>query len=126
SRLPPPKSTAGLFDHLVGGEQELWRNFEADRLCGLEIDDQIEFDRPQHRQVGRLLALQDATDVDADLAERVRKARAVARESAGRCIKALGRDRGDRMAQRQRGDLLAPADEQGSLATIMASALASA
>jgi hypothetical protein len=30
------------FDHLVGGgEQSVW-NLEAERLCGLEVDDQFE------------------------------------------------------------------------------------
>ena len=36
---------------------------EAERLGGLEVDDQFEFGRRLHRQVGRLLALEDAVDV---------------------------------------------------------------
>ena len=32
-----------LFDHLVGGLLDLRRDVEAERLGGLEIDDQFEF-----------------------------------------------------------------------------------
>ena len=36
---------------------------EAERLGGLEIDHQLVLGRRLHRQVGRLLALEDAIDV---------------------------------------------------------------
>ena len=38
---------------------------EAERLRGLEVDYQLEFGRRLHRQIGGLLALEDAIDVDA-------------------------------------------------------------
>ena len=40
-----------------------WRHFEAERFGGLEVDHQLVFGRRLHRQVGRLLALEDAIDV---------------------------------------------------------------
>jgi hypothetical protein len=54
---------ASLFDHLVGaGEKRQW-HFEAERLRCLEVDHRVELGRLLHRQVGRLLALEDAIDV---------------------------------------------------------------
>ena len=59
-------SKQSLFDHLVGcGEQRL-RNGQSEHLCGLEIDNQFVLGRRLHRQIGWLLALEDAIDIRAD------------------------------------------------------------
>jgi hypothetical protein len=60
--------TALLFDHVVCGLLENPRNIEAERLGSLEIDHQLVFYRGLHRQVGRLLALQDASGITANRA----------------------------------------------------------
>ena len=46
---------------------------EAKRLGGLEVDDELEFGRLHHRQVGRLGALEDAAGIDADLTKHIGK-----------------------------------------------------
>ena len=45
---------------------------EAERLGGLEVDDQLELGGLLDRQVGRLLALEDPAGIDADLTIHVR------------------------------------------------------
>jgi hypothetical protein len=56
-----------LLDHRVGAREERRRHGEAERPGGLQVDDDIEFGRLQHRQVGGLGALEDSTGVGADL-----------------------------------------------------------
>src|SRR6516225_1027042 len=51
------------FDHLVGAGEYRWWNVETKRLRGLEVDYQLVLGRRLHRQVARLLALEDAIDV---------------------------------------------------------------
>ena len=52
-----------LFDHLIGAGEQHWRHFKAECLRRLEIDRQVVLGGRLHRQVGRLLALEDAVDV---------------------------------------------------------------
>jgi hypothetical protein len=46
-----------LFDHLVGAGKQRSGHFEAQRLCGLEINDQSVLGRRLHRKVSRLFGL---------------------------------------------------------------------
>jgi hypothetical protein len=73
-----------LFDHLVGEGEQPIRHAQAERLRGRCVDDQFVFSRLQYRQVGWLLALEDAAGVNANLAKCIRKAGAIAHEAAGR------------------------------------------
>ena len=55
------------FDHLVGTREQRFWQVEAECLRGLEVDHQLEFGGLLHRQVGWLLALEDAPDIDPGL-----------------------------------------------------------
>src|SRR5215510_1652631 len=69
------------FDHLVGrGLQHRWHG-EAEQSGRLAIDYQLELTGLHDRQVGRLGAVKDATDIGANLPERIRKVRSIAHES---------------------------------------------
>ena len=59
----------GSFDHLVGDGEQRGRHVDAERPGRLQVDDELELGRLQHRQVGRLLALEDAAGIDADSGE---------------------------------------------------------
>src|SRR5215510_3872665 len=55
-------STPSL-DHLVGARKQRWRQLEAERLAGLEIDRQLDPGRELDRQIARLSALENPVDV---------------------------------------------------------------
>ena len=40
-----PQQTAPLFDHIVGGSKQRWRNSQAERLGGLKVDHKLELRR---------------------------------------------------------------------------------
>jgi hypothetical protein len=59
---------AVLLYHLIGeGERTAWHG-DTERFGGPKVDDIIEFGGLQDWKVGRLLALENAAGVDADLA----------------------------------------------------------
>ncbi len=51
------------LDHIVGPRQQRGWNDQVERLRGFQIDDQLEFGRRLHRQVGRLRALENPIDI---------------------------------------------------------------
>ena len=52
-----------LFDRLVGEHEEVMRQLEADHSCGPEIESKYELGGLLYREIGRLLATQNAIDV---------------------------------------------------------------
>jgi hypothetical protein len=63
---PPLRASSGreqlqrgnpLFDHDVGAQQEGFRDLQPDRLCRLEVDDQLEFRGLLNWNVFGMLAL---------------------------------------------------------------------
>src|SRR5262249_17843702 len=57
------------LDHLVGEQLDRVGHLDAKRLGGLHVDDQFEFGRHQHRQLGWLCAPENAAGVNASLAK---------------------------------------------------------
>jgi hypothetical protein len=65
-RRAPASRSAGsgggpLLDYLVRPRQQRWRDREAERLGGFEVDDELELRRLLDGKVGRSGILQDLT-----------------------------------------------------------------
>jgi hypothetical protein len=87
------------------------RHGNAERLGGLEIDDQLQDARLLHRQIGRLGARENPADIGSSLAKDSREARSIADQPASHSEFMLRVDRGNGIARRQRHGLLAPTAE---------------
>ena len=66
SYFGPIADIAALFDHLVGATLQRLRHGNAERLGGLEIDDQFDFRGLHDREIGRLLALKNFPGIDTE------------------------------------------------------------
>src|ERR1700730_7842357 len=100
------------FDDLVGAGEDRWRNGKAERLCGLEIDHQLEGCRPLHRKISRLGALEDLSDISADQVPIAGVARSIADQAASRDRLTPLIDRRNGMMRRQRQELVEPVGEE--------------
>src|SRR5215472_18146702 len=90
------------FDHLVGAGEERRRDFDAQTLGGLQIDDPFEFRRQRDWQVGWLLALENPPGVDTNLSIGLREAPTVAHQAAGRDVLTQRVNSRQRTARRRR------------------------
>src|SRR5262245_16162566 len=95
------------LNHLVGAADQRERHSNAERVGGLEIDDQLDFRRLLDRQVRRLVALENSPNVSADQTVKFRFAAAIAHQAARGGELAKSVDRGQRMANGQRSELFA-------------------
>jgi hypothetical protein len=80
--LASPSPPLCLLDHVVGPHQQRGRNFEAERLGGLEVDDELEFGRLLDRQVGRRGSGEHLGKLARPLPKDFGKARAIADQPA--------------------------------------------
>jgi hypothetical protein len=62
------KQTTELFDHLVGAADQRERHGNTERLCSLQVNNQFDLANLLDRQVGGLLALENAAGIVASQA----------------------------------------------------------
>src|SRR5215469_12387586 len=111
-RTHAPQQKLALFDHLVGAGKQRRRHDYAESLGGLKVDDQLEFGRLHHWQIGRFLTFENAAGVNAELAVVFLGARSIAHQSAGRGELAPKVHNGHRMTGRQRNEFIRLGDEK--------------
>jgi hypothetical protein len=104
------------LNYLVGSSQQRFRDGEAERRGGLEVEDKFELGRPLDREVCRLLTLENAPGTDANLFVRIAQAAAVAHQGAGQGVLTVWEDRGQRMAGRQRREVFSVPVVEGTIA----------
>ena len=61
----PAALSGTLFDHLVGKGKQAFRNGEAERVGGLQVNDQIKLGNLLDRKIARMLTLEDAPGIGA-------------------------------------------------------------
>src|SRR5215831_1894768 len=97
------------LDHLVGAGEQRRGHIKAECLRGLEIDHQLDLGGLLHRQVRRLLALENAARIDTGLAVCIRETAPIAYQTAASDKLTKLEDRGNCVTNRQFGQLLASA-----------------
>jgi hypothetical protein len=55
-------SHGSLFDNLIGGSKQRWGHGKAQRLCGFEVDNEIELVGALHRKISGLGAFKEAVN----------------------------------------------------------------
>src|SRR5262249_54419648 len=107
-----PPSRAGSFDHPVGAGGDSERHLDAEGSGSPEGDHELELARLHDRQGGWLLALENASDIDAGETIRGHKVGTIAGEAARFRELAPLVDRRQPVTGGERHDLLAPAEEE--------------
>ena len=80
---------------------------DPERLCRLQVDDQLELGCLHHRKVGGLFAFENSTGIQAGLPIHVADARTIAHKAARHSVLAQSIDRRYRVVCRQRNDSMA-------------------
>src|SRR5215471_18425665 len=90
-----------LFDHFIGAILYRLRHGDAERLRGLEVEQQLDFACLLDRQVSGLLALENTADVPASETIGIDDTASIANQAAGRHELMILINYGQRIAYRQ-------------------------
>src|SRR5262249_22260774 len=101
-----------LFDHFIRDGDYPWRHLDAEHSRRLEVDDELEFGRLQHRQVGGCGSFEDATGRDGDLTKGIPDVGSVAHQPTGCRMNTQGISRRNPVMGRQGSKLYGAADKK--------------
>src|SRR5215831_4124311 len=102
-----------LFDHLVGAGKKRFRKRQSERVCRLEVYDQLEFGRQLNRQVGGVGALENAIGIRCCAAEQIRRIVAERYQASALREVAIAVNRREAASARQIDDELAISQRHG-------------
>jgi hypothetical protein len=105
-----------LLDHLVGGGQQRFRDGNAERLGGLHVDNQLDLRRLLHREIGRLVALENAAGINPSLVYLIATSASIGHQASSEGMLTESVDRGQPIAGRQRRELFHTPGVEGIVA----------
>src|SRR5262249_9556167 len=100
------------LENLVGTAGQRQRNGDAERAGDLQVDEHLDFGRLLHRQIGRLATFKNSPGIDSDEAMCFRNVGPVAHQTPSRSELTPLVDRGNRVLNRQGGELRGTAGEK--------------
>src|SRR5262249_26230007 len=103
---------ASLLDDLIGEGEQLWRDFQAERLGSFAIKNELELIYLLDRQLSGFNPLENATHVNAAFVIAIPEHRSIAHQATDFGILADFVERRNCVSRRQRDEMLAPAVEE--------------
>src|SRR5262245_59459091 len=106
------RSKIRSFDNIISARKQCRRQFEAERLGGLEVDEQLNFCGLLDGQIGPVHRLYAPAGRNAEPTDGCRTTAAIGDATPSRDELAKSADRGDRVAESRGGEVGAVAEEE--------------